>query len=80
MNLKYISNLYVAIFLSLSTYICNAASLTQQQIFKKVSKSIAVITDIDSSGSGVVLSSDGYILTNYHLVSSGLPLTHARKV
>lgn len=80
MNLKYISNLYVAIFLSLSTYICNAASLTQQQIFKKVSKSIAVITDIDSSGSGVVLSSDGYILTNYHLVSSGLPLTITLKV
>ena len=54
--------------------------LRPEEIHKQVSPCVAMIRDIDSHGSGVVVSRDGLILTNYHVVASGLPLSISVKV
>jgi tetratricopeptide (TPR) repeat protein len=48
--------------------------LKPEEVYAKVSGSVAVIRDLESHGSGVVLTREGLILTNYHVVASGLPL------
>lgn len=56
----------------------NAQSLSVQEVYSKVSPSIAVVTargsDGTSVGTGVVLSEDGYLLTNAHTVENALQL------
>jgi tetratricopeptide (TPR) repeat protein len=54
--------------------------LNPEQIHEKVSPSVVFIRDIESHGSGVVLTSRGMVITNYHVVASGLPLTVTAKV
>ena len=49
--------------------------LSAEKIYNEVSKSVAKIDDLGSHGSGVVLTEGGQILTNYHVVASGLPLS-----
>ena len=44
--------------------------LSLQEIYAKTIYSVVSITTDSSSGTGVVLSEDGYLLTNYHLVSN----------
>lgn len=50
----------------------NALSL--QEIYKKVSPSVASISCVmsngSSSGTGIVMSADGYIITNYHVIEN----------
>ncbi len=56
------------------------AVLRPEQIHKQVGPCVATIRDIDSHGSGVVITRGGLILTNYHVVASGLPLSITVKV
>ena len=52
-------------------------TLSKQEIYKKCSSSVVAImakTEDDSNqfwGSGVILTDDGYILTNYHILEKG---------
>ena len=47
-------------------------ALTAEEIYKKVLPSVVGITaygaEMGSSGTGIVLSADGYIVTNYHVI------------
>lgn len=48
------------------------ASLSAEEIYRKVVPSIVSITafggEYGSAGSGIVLSADGYVITNYHVI------------
>ena len=62
-----------ATLVDISTATSSGDALTPAKIFKKVSSSVVCITVKTSSGSGagsgVVLTSDGYIVTNYHVAN-----------
>ena len=47
-----------------------AGGLSLQQIYAKAIYSVVSISTDSSSGTGVILSEDGYLVTNYHLVSN----------
>lgn len=51
-----------------------------QKTHKQIAPSVALIKDIDSHGSGVILTRAGLLITNYHVVASGLPLDITVKV
>jgi hypothetical protein len=44
-------------------------------MFQTMEPSVVSITDAEGGGSGVVLSAEGLILTNYHVANSPLPLS-----
>ena len=54
---------------------CSLLGQNAKEVFKKVSPSIVLIEHVEGHGSGVVISEDGEILTNYHVVNVPLPLT-----
>ena len=53
--------------------------LTLQQIYRKMIPSVASIICVSpqgtSTGTGIVMSSDGYIITNHHVIENGESLT-----
>lgn len=46
-----------------------------RRIFKQLESSVVLIQDAEGGGSGIVLSADGLVLTNYHVANSPLPQT-----
>lgn len=44
-------------------------------IFQTLEPSVALLSDAEGSGSGVVISAEGLVLTNYHVANTPLPLT-----
>ena len=53
----------------------HGSTLTAQEIYRKVNPAVVtVMVQLDGSaavGTGVIFTSDGYILTNYHVVAGG---------
>ncbi len=70
-----ISTLPKADFIFSQRDLTNETPLTAGQIFEKVDPSVVVVVAENSKGAsvgtGVVMSSDGYIITNEHVVSPG---------
>ena len=57
-----------------------ATGLEPDEVFTRVSPCVVKFSNIEGSGSGVVLSKEGLIITNYHVVNAPLPLEVTAKV
>ena len=67
-------------FLLVSSVLAFGPVVSAQQgdaakLFQTLAPSVVLITDEEGIGSGIVLTESGMILTNYHVVSSPLPMT-----
>lgn len=51
-------------------------ALTAQEVYEKVNPSVVAVVSYAklgaSAGTGVIMSSDGYVITNYHVVEGGM--------
>lgn len=67
-------HLVVALLVSGPLFISEGLAADARQIFEKLAPSTVQIRSLDSGGSGIVLSNQGLILTNYHVVASNIDL------
>ncbi|MFC4403122.1 S1C family serine protease [Gracilibacillus xinjiangensis] len=58
-------------------FIKTSAKLMQDDTVKEYRKAVVVIEGDDNKGTGFVISSDGYILTNYHVIEDQFQITVA---
>lgn len=68
----------LTVVLLFNTY--SAFALSSAEVFKNVEPRVVLIGNVEGFGSGVMVSADGLVLTNYHVVNSALPLTVKAKV
>lgn len=57
----------------------SAQELTLQEIYKKVAPSVVGVScstgSSSSTGTGIIMSEDGYIITNYHVIDDSVSIT-----
>lgn len=57
----------------------DAEELSLQQIYKKVAPSVVGLSCLGknsgSTGTGIIMSADGYIITNYHVIDDSISIT-----
>ncbi|HAM79950.1 MAG TPA: serine protease [Ornithinibacillus sp.] len=58
-------------------FLITSARLSIQEDIKTYKEAVVVIETGESKGTGFSISPDGYILTNYHVVDNGAPITVA---
>jgi len=67
--------MFYYIVLVAALFSCSLQAVTTSELFEKVSPSVVLIDSEEGSGSGVVLTEKGKILTNLHVVNTPLPLS-----
>jgi S1-C subfamily serine protease len=45
------------------------------RVYKDVSPTVVALSNVEGSGTGIVIGADGLILTNAHVITSPLPFT-----
>lgn len=71
-----ISSLVAILFFVTSFNLYSQQDLTPEQIYEKVNDAVVIVLAYDANdklinqGSGVVISDDGYIITNYHVMKN----------
>lgn len=84
----FILNISILSFLFIYSPNSYGQSLTAEQIYKKVSGDVVVVhtyndnDELTAQGSGVVLNDKGYVVTNYHVLSSNskLKILHGKEI
>lgn len=71
--MKPTARFFAAWFGVVSASVASAKDVDARKLFEELEPSLALITDAEGGGSGVVLSEDGLILTNFHVANSPLP-------
>ena len=62
----------LAVFL---TFVTGVSALDATRLFETLEPSVVLITSEEGTGSGVVITADGLILTNFHVANTPLPMT-----
>lgn len=57
------------------TFATGVSALEATRLFETLEPSVVLITSEEGTGSGVVITADGLILTNFHVANTPLPMT-----